>query len=646
MDPKYRNLSKWWSRLFLGLTAAGILVTVYQLFYIYEFTGVVFIQNTYLYLLLGVFLSLIFIMTPATKGAAKDHVPWYDIALFLITMGVSGYLAWNGLNIIERAWEFSAPPVPTVMAAIFWLVVLEAGRRAGGLALFIFTLVASLYPLFAGLMPGLFSGYSLSFVETARYHSMSIESIIGIPIRVLGTLFLGFIVMGVALTLTGAGQFFINLALALCGRFRGGPAKVAVIGCGLFGTMSGSAVSNVMATGGVTIPAMKQGGYPADHAAAVVTCASVGGVLMPPVMGAVAFVMASVLSIPYWQIALAAAIPSVLYYFGLFMHADAYAARAGMKGMPKTELPPMLRTLKTGWFYFAALIVLVWLLVYLRQEGQAPFYATGMLLIIANINKATRMTWSKITGFIQATGRTLADLTGILAAVGLIIGALTVTGMAITFSSDLVHIAGSNTYILLVMGAITSLILGLGLTVTACYLFLAITLAPAVVNQGLNTLAVHMFVLYWGVLSDITPPVCMSAFAAASIARANPMRTGFQAMRLGGILYFIPFYFVLNPVLVLQGATAVSFLEAFGTALIGITLIVAGLQGYLMGVGRLGDGVVGWLTRVPLIAGGILIGWPGMPSTIAGLVLSVPVIVVYLVVNRRAKRLASTSAPG
>jgi TRAP-type uncharacterized transport system fused permease subunit len=219
-----------------------------------------------------------------------------------------------------------------------------------------------------------------------------------------------------------------------------------------------------------------------------------------------------------------------------------------------------------------------------------------------------------------------------------------VTGMGVTFSSDLVHIAGENAYLLLVMGALTSLILGLGLTVTACYLFLAITMAPALVNQGFNLLAVHMFVLYWGVLSDITPPVCMAAFASATIAGSPQMRTGWEAMRLGGILYFIPFFFVLNPVLVLQEATVLGFLEAFIIALVGITLIVAGLQGYLVFVGRLGEGVIGWLMRIPLIVSGIFIGWPNRTLTLVGLVISVPIIIGNVVINRRARRLRQTAA--
>jgi TRAP-type uncharacterized transport system fused permease subunit len=293
----------------------------------------------------------------------------------------------------------------------------------------------------------------------------------------------------------------------------------------------------------------------------------------------------------------------------------------------------------------------IYLLVHLRREGQAPFYATIMLFIIAGFKKETRLTWSKAINYLQNTGRTIAELTGILSSVGVLLGSLMVTGMGVTFSSDLVHIAGENVYLLLVMGAVTSLILGLGLTVTACYLFLAITMAPALINQGFNLMAVHMFILYWGVLSDITPPVCMAAFAAASIAGAPQMRTGWEAMRLGGILYFIPFFFVpfffvLNPVLVLQGQgiTVLGFLEAFITALVGITLIVAGLQGYLLFIGRLGKGVVGWLTRIPLIASGILIGWPDRTLTLVGLVISVPIIIGYLVINRRAGRLKQTPA--
>jgi len=639
-----RTLKGVWQRLFVVLTAAGVLLAIYQVFNIQHYTDVVFMENTYLYMLLGIFVSFSYIITPATKSAPRDRVPWYDAVLFLLILGVSGYFAWHGMDIIVKGWEFNAPPEATILAIVFWALLLEGGRRAGGLAIFLFALVASLYPIFAGHMPWLFAGYSLSILDTARYHIMSVESIIGIPMRVLGTLFIGFIIMGIVLSITGGGRFFIDIALAMCGSFRGGPAKVAVVASGLFGMMSGSAVSNVMATGGITIPLMKEVGYKPHYSGAVVTCSAVGGVLMPPIMGAVAFVMASMLGIPYVQIAIAAAVPSLLYYFGLFMHIDSYAARLGMRGIARNNLPAILETLKKGWFYIAALVVLVWLLVYLRQESRAPFYATALLLIAANIRQETRMNRAGILALVQSIGKGLVELSGILGVVGVVIGSLTVTGMAATFSTDLVRIAGENVYILLVMGALASLILGLGLTVTACYIFLAITLVPALVSQGINPLAANLFVLYWGVLSDITPPVCLSAFIAASIAGAGPMRTGFEAMRLGGVLYLLPFYFVLNPVLVLQNPTPATFLIAFSTALAGIIFIVAGLDGHLAGVGTLGSSPAGWLARLALIIGGVLVGFPWVTVKIAAVVLVVPVILSYLYVNRRmARRIPDTT---
>ncbi|MFC1907690.1 TRAP transporter permease, partial [Chloroflexota bacterium] len=514
---------------------AGILTAIHQLFHLYQYTGVIFMQNSYLYILLGIFLSLVFIVFPATASAPRDRVPWYDTILFLLTLGICSYYAWHGPTMIVRSWEFIAPLTPTVLSFLLWFIVLEGVRRTAGMALLVVVVIFSFYPLYAGYMPGIISGFSLTVTETARYHSMSIESMVGIPMRVVGTLFIGFIIMGVALVVTGGGTFFINLASAILGTYRGGPAKVSIVASGLFGSMSGSVVSNVLATGSITIPAMKRIGFPPHYAGAIEACASTGGVLMPPIMGATAFVMASLLGIPYIQVAIAAAIPSFLYYFGLFMQIDAYAGRVGLKGLPREELPSVFQTLKQGWFYIFTLVLLIWLLLYLRQEAVAPFYATALLLLLANVQKDTRLNARRLQEFTVQVGRLLAELTGMLAAIGLIIGSLSVTGMAVTFSGDLVRIAGDNVPGLLVMGALTSLILGVGMTVTACYIFLAIVLAPALVTAGLNPLAVHLFLMYWGMISFITPPVSVGAYAAASVAQSKPMRTGFEAMRLGAV---------------------------------------------------------------------------------------------------------------
>jgi len=348
--------------------------------------------------------------------------------------------------------------------------------------------------------------------------------------------------------------------------------------------------------------------------------------------------MASLLGLSYIQICVAAAIPSILYYFGLFMQIDAYAARAELKGLPAEEQPSLRRTLKEGWFYIVALAVLVWLLVYLRREALAPLYATALLLLLANLRKDSRMNWPRIKGLLILTGKTMTMLVAQLAAVGLIIGALTVTGMAVTFSGDLVRLAGGNVTLLLIMGALTCFILGMGMTVTAAYVFLALVLAPALTEGGLNTLAVHLFIMYWAMLSYITPPVAIGAYAGATIAGADPMRTGFESMRLGAVIYFLPFFFVLNHNLVLQETTAFDFLLAFGTAVLGIIFIAGGLQGYLIIAGPLGTGWRGWLARVPMVVGGILFAWPGITTSVIGALLAFVPSIGYLVKNRLVSR--------
>jgi TRAP transporter 4TM/12TM fusion protein len=325
-------------------------------------------------------------------------------------------------------------------------------------------------------------------------------------------------------------------------------------------------------------------------------------------MGATAFVMASFLNISYVTVAIAAIIPSVLYFFGLFMQIDAYAARNQLQGLPREELPKLGKVFKDGWYFIAVFAALIWMLVYLQREAVAPFYATGLLLVI---NQATphRLSFDKLMLLVAQMGKLLAELAGILAAVGLIIGGLAVTGIAGTIANDLVYLAGENVVVLLIMGALTSFILGIGMTVTAAYIFLAIVLVPALTNSGLDPLASHMFVMYWGMLSFITPPVALAAFAAASVAHVSPMRAGLEAMRLGAIIYFVPFFFVFNPALLLQGSPMEN-LQAFSTALIGVVLVSAALQGYLIGLGDLGQGSRGIFVRIFIGISGLVLALP------------------------------------
>ncbi|NIR12612.1 MAG: TRAP transporter fused permease subunit, partial [Desulfobacterales bacterium] len=371
------------------------------------------------------------------------------------------------------------------------------------------------------------------------------------------------------------------------GTVRGGTAKVSVISSAMVGSISGSVITNVITTGSLTIPAMKKAGYPSYYAAAIETCASSGGVLMPPIMGAAAFVMAGILNISYAQVALAAAVPSILYYLGLFVQVDGFAAKQGLKGLSREKLPSFWQTVKEGWFYLLAFAVLIYVLFVLRREAQAPFYAVVPLLLLTMIRKETRLNFKDFLGFLERAGRVLGEITGILSSIGLLIGSLLLTGTAQTLSTDLIDLAGGNVFLLVGMGALASFILGMGLTITACYLLLAVLLAPALVQLGFYDLAVHIFLIYTGVLSFITPPVAIGAYAAAAIAGANSMITAVQAVRLGAVKYIIPFFVIFEPALILHGSFFDIF-QAIGTAVIGVILLGSGIEGYLVFVGRLG----------------------------------------------------------
>ena len=484
---------------------------------------------------------------------------------------------------LDEGWEFSAPEEMQWLSLLLVLLAIEAVRRTGGGIVTAIIVIFAVYPLFAGEMPGVLEGTTESLWDTVAYYALSTEALIGIPTRAFAGLVIGFLLFGVALQYTGGGQFFLNLAFALLGHVRGGPAKVAIFASGLMGSMSGSVITNVLTTGALSIPAMKRIGFQPHVAGGVEACASTGGVLMPPIMGATAFIMAINLEVPYRDIVVAAVIPSVLYFFALFMQIDGYAARNNLEGLPKIELPSVRQTLKDGWYYVAVFALLIYLLVFMQREAQAPFYATILLLVINQTHPKHRWNWDRFVEFLVATGRLFAELAAILVGIGLIVGSLSYSGKIGTLAFELLQLAGNNVALLLMLGALASFIMGIGVTVTVAYIILALTLAPALTDSGLSAMGVHMFMLYWGMLSYITPPVALGSFAAASLAQANPMRTGVESMRLGTIIYFVPFFFVLDPGLIMQGEP-LHILTVFGCAILGVVVLSTSLQGYLYGL--------------------------------------------------------------
>ncbi|MDI5983219.1 TRAP transporter permease [Halomonas sp. M4R5S39] len=612
-DINNQRLSGFPRGVVMTLGLIGLLLAINQTFAL-KLLGFYPLGNAFLYYLIGIFLAVALLCFPARAADAR-RLPWYDWLLAIAALGCAIYLGINGLRMTQEGWEYFAPLEATLVASLTLLLVLEGVRRCGGWAIFAVALVFGLYPLYAGQMPGFLWSNPFALDETIRAHVMGAESIIGVPMQVVANLIIGFVVFGIALTVTGGGEFFMNFATALMGRSRGGPAKVAVISSAFMGSLSGSAVSNILTTGTITIPAMKRSGYSAEYAAAVEACSSTGGTLMPPVMGAVAFIMASFLGVSYATVMVAALLPAILFYLALLLQVDNHAARQGLKGMRPEEIPRLFDTLKSGWPYLLSLAVLIHMLLVMRLESHAPYYATLVLLAISLFRRRQRLSVGKGLEFMYRLAHNIGNLVAVLAGIGLVVGGLSSTGVAGSFSRELLLYADGSIPLMLAAGAVTSFVLGMGMTVSACYIFLSILLAPALVGAGLDPLGSHLFILYWGMLSYITPPVALAAITAAGVAGAGNTRTSLHAVRLGGVLFVLPFLFVLNPALILQGPLDRVLLSSL-TAVTAIWLVASAMEGYLYRVGSIGR-----LTRVILLLPAGLLIYPEWRSDMAGLAL-------------------------
>lgn len=583
---RYRALPPLFRRIAILFSLIAVVVAIIYIFKLaISIWGWMIVGTGYYHMILAFLIPLAFLYLPATSRQ-RGKLPWYDVLFSFLCAGFFLYLSFRAWDIMYKGWEVLPPIEVFVMGLIIWALILEAARRAAGWFFFFVVLFFSIYPLFASYMPGILRAQSFSLLRVVGYYMVGPEAVVGLPTQVVATLLIGFLVFGVALISTGAGDFFIDLANALLGKRRAGPAKVAVVGSALVGTISGSVVTNVVTIGSFTIPAMKKIGIPAEMAGAIETCTSTGGVLMPPIMGATAFVLASFLGIPYASVCLAAAIPSILYYASLLIQIDMYAAKRGWKGLP--EAPSLKRALKKGWFYIFAFVILIYVLFVMRLEAQAPFIATLVLFITAIISKKMRPSdiYRMFIKFLEDLGKMLGEVTAILVGIGFITGSLFLTGTAQSFSSAVIELAGNNVFLLIALAAITSYILGMGLTVTACYILLAILTGPALIRFGLDPLAAHLFLMYCGMLSYITPPVAIAAYAASTIAQADPIRVGLKAMRIGALLFILPFMFIMRPALILH-SSPLDIIYWTVIVMISVILLASCFEGYLWGVGSL-----------------------------------------------------------
>ncbi len=582
----------------------------------------------YLALFLAIALSAIFLSKGARRGTPATKVPWYDLVLVALSLIVGGYVAIFYSTILYTVSAIT--PTRLIFGFIAIVLVLEAVRRTTGLALVIIALFFILYAHYTDLFPGMLYGPGLSWQRLLVFYYLDSNALFGVALGIAVEVVLPFILFGVLFTAVGGGEFITNIAMSVIGRFRGGAAKMSVLSSGLFGMLSGSAVANVVVDGPITIPLMKRSGFSSHFSAAVEAVASTGGVIMPPVMGAAAFLMAEFLSIPYWSVALSAAIPAFLYYAAAYFAVDFEAAKRGMRGLDRHEIPSLKQTLIKGWPFVIPVIVLIYILFILYLEpGEVGIWSAASILLASLFKKETRRHLRHFINMLATTGETLLELTAICALVGFVIGTVGITGLGLSFSQMLIHVSGGNLLLLLILAAIGSTILGMGLPVTAVYLLLVILIAPALLELGISPLPAHFFILYWANLSFLTPPVCLAVYAAAAIGEADPLKTAWSAMRIGISAYVVPFVFVFYPSLLLIGPLKEAILPVI-TAILSMVVLQGALSGYLFIHLNLAS-------RILLVPAAIGLLIPGWLTDLGGLSLTILVLLWRLCHQRRAE---------
>ena len=631
--------TEWWrSKDFVGkvATVIAIAICLCDLAYIsgvFPLAGIYIMVQPYRGLNLGVFIALTLLLYPMRRGKSRGKLLSVDGILILMGVAAGGYYTVFYDLVLQHLTTAYISTIEIVLFFMLTISLLEAGRRAVGLPMVIVSAFFIFHAFFSDWFPGILYSRTFPLSRLATNFYLEAEGIFSMPVGVASTVVVMFMVFAYFLLFSGGGKFFIDFSLALMGNVRGGPAKAAIVASSLFGTLSGSVAGNVAATGSVTIPLMKSIGYSPEFAGGVETVASNGGQLMPPVMGVVAFVMAEMTGIPYVKICFAALLPAILYYCALFAQVDLEAVRLGLRGLPEEQLPSALEVLRKGWQYLLPLAALIIFLAIFRYTPErSALYATGILLVASMVNKESRMGPYKIVVALEGAGRAMCTVVLACAMAGIIISSLSVTGVGINLAMGIVDLSGGNLYILAGLTAITCFIMGMGMGSIAIYLTLAVLVAPALLEVGVPTIASHLFILYWGLVSFITPPVCIAAFVAAGIAGSNPMRTGLVATRLGIVTYIVPFMFIFSPVLVMIGSPAEIAL-ATTTSLAGVLILSIGVVGrFYIGIGRLS-----LFERLVCLASALLLMRPGSVTDIIGIGIILP-LVFWRLMRRRSSQ--------
>ena len=595
------------------------------LFTLYVFSTTLFItlpEQVRRSFFLGAVLLLTFLIYPVRKKAAKikNHFPWYDIALAVAGCSAYWYYAFNFEVIVNRA--IAITPVDVVIATVGILILAEACRRVVGLPILF---VAGAFIVFAFTR-----GYSLRRIIHQLYYTT--DGVIGTPLGVCATFIVLFIILGAFLEKTGIGTFFVDLANSVAGFASGGPAKVAVISSALEGMYSGSSVANTVGSGSVTIPVMKRSGYKPEFAAAVEAAASTGGQIMPPIMGAAAFLMAEMTDTSYAVIAVSAILPALLYFLGIFMMIHFEAKKLGLKGLPKESIPHFGKLLLKKGYLFLPVVVLVALMSIGYTPAYSACFAILASIVASAFSKDTRMSPK---AFCEALASGAQNTIGVAVAcsiAGIIVGIVTLTGLGQILIGALLTVAASSRFLALFLAMIACIVLGMGVPTTANYVIMATITAPILIGMDIPVLAAHMFVFYFGIVADITPPVALAAYAGAAIANANPIKTGINATRLAITAFIVPYIFVYSPEMLFIDTDVLTVIRITITSIIGIVGVASALEGHM-------QCKMSWPERICALGAGLMLIHPELITDIIGVAL---IAAIFMLQYYKAKKAAVT----
>ena len=565
-----------------------------------------------------------YLVFPAKKGHQKvNSLPWYDIVLMVIGTGAFLYFTFNAYGIIQQGSKFEWYQI--IIGIVGILSLAEVCRRSVGLPILIVAGCFVVYALIWGLSNPDFGRRLNMLVRTLFFTK---EGIFSTPVNVCSKFIGVFIIFGAFLERTGIGDFFIQISNAVVGRFSGGPAQVAVVASACEGMVSGSSVANTVGSGSVTIPLMKKTGYSPEFAAAAEASASTGGQIMPPILGAAAFLMADYVQIPYAQIALKAILPAVLYFAGVFITVHLEAKKKGLRGLTKEELPHLKPLLKKV-YLLLPLILLVYLVsTSTRSIAYAAAIAIVVAVLVSLINKDNRLTPKRFLEALAAGGQGMITVAAACGVAGIIAGTITMTGLANTLINGIVALASGRVIIALFLTMLCCIVLGMGVPTTANYCIMAATCAPILVRMGVPVLAAHFFVFYFGIVADLTPPVALAAYAGAAIAGANPMKTALQSTKLAIGAFIVPYIFALNPAMLFIDTSAGEVILICITSIIGIFGVSSALEGFLLHHMK-------WYERILSVAGGLLLIYPGIVTDSIGFALVAIVVIIQILTRKK-----------